>query len=174
MLRKTTIMSALFISACAHAQSPAPVAASAAVSQSASGKTNPGHHSDGVVRIVSAYSIDETVTRLEAALAARSVKVMAKVDHAANAAGVEQDLPPTTLVLFGNPAAGTQLMRASRSAGIDLPMKALVYEQNGAVMYEYNAIDYIARRHGIAGDMPVLAKIEGLLAAVAAEATGVK
>lgn len=174
MLRKTTIMSALFISACAHAQSPTPVAASAAAAQSTPGKTSPGHHTDGLVRIVSAYSLDETVARLEAALAARDVTVMAKIDHGANAAGVDLELPPTTLILFGNPAAGTQLMRASRSAGIDLPMKALVYEQNGAVMYEYNAIDHIARRHGIAADLPVLAKIEGLLAAVAAEATGVK
>lgn len=173
MLRKTTIMSALFISACAHAQTPAPVAAGAAASQNTAIKTNPGHHSDGLVRIVSAYSVDETVTRLEAALAARGVKVMAKIDHGANAAGVDLALPPTTLVLFGNPVAGTQLMVAARSAGIDLPMKALVYEKDGAVMYEYNAIDYIARRHGIADDLPVLSKIEGLLAAVAAEATGV-
>lgn len=171
MLRKTTIMSALFISACAHAQSPAPVAAAATVSQNAPGKTNPGHHSDGLVRIVSAYSVDETVARLETALAARGITVMAKIDHAANAAGVDLDLPPTTLVLFGNPAAGTQLMLASRSAAIDLPMKALISEQNGAVMYEYNAVDYIARRHGAAADLPVIVKIEGLLAAVAAEAT---
>lgn len=172
MLRKTMIISALFVSACAHAQSPDAVG-SASASQNAAGKTDPGHHSDGLVRIVSAYPLDETVARLEAALAARGIKVMAKIDHGANAAGVDLALPPTTLILFGNPAAGTQLMSSARTAGIDLPMKALVYEKDGAVIYAYNAIDYVADRHSIPGDLPVLAKIESFLAAVAAEATGV-
>ncbi len=170
MLKGLTLVSALLVSACAHAETPAPAAAP----PSAAAKTSPGHHSDGLVRIISAYSVEETVARLEAALAARGVKVMAKIDHAANAAGADLDLAPTTLVIFGNPAAGTQLMQASRSIGVDLPMKALVYEQDGAVMFEYNAIGYIAGRHGVPADLPVLAKIEGLLAAVAAEATGVE
>ena len=130
------------------------------------------HFSDGVVRKVSEHSVEETVARLEAALAARNIKVMAKVDHAANAAGVDLDLPPTTLVIFGNPAAGTQLMQAARSIAIDLPMKALVYEKNGVVYYEYNAVRYLAARHDVLADLPVLSKIEGLLAAVAEEATG--
>ncbi len=175
MLRGVTVISALMASACAHAESTAPAVKNAGdAATNAPAKTNPGYHSDGLVRIASSYSVNETVARLEAALAARDIKVMATVDHAANAAGAGLDLAPTTLVLFGNPAAGTQLMQASRSAGIDLPMKALISEQNGVVMFEYNAIGYIADRHGVPADLPVLAKIEGLLAAVAAEATGVK
>lgn len=126
---------------------------------------------NGIIQLASAYSVAETVSRLEAALGERNVKVMAKVDHAANAAGVDIALPATTLVLFGNPAAGTQLMQASRSAAIDLPMKALVYETDAGVFLEYNDIAYIAERHGISANLPVLAKISGLLNAVATEAT---
>ena len=160
---------AIAVAACA----PAETTASPVAAESAS-KTSPGRHADGLVRIVSAYSVDETVARLEAALADRNVNVMAKIDHAANATGADLTLEPTVLVIFGNPAAGTQLMQAARSAGIDLPMKALIYEENGSVMFEYNAIGYIASRHGVPADLPVLAKIEGLLGAVAAEATGVQ
>lgn len=167
MLRAVILSSAMAVSACAHAEAPAK-----SVPATPSAKTSPGYHSDGLVRIASAYSVDETVARFEAALAARDVKVMAKVDHAANAAGADLDLPPTVLVIFGNPVAGTQLMTTARSAGVDLPMKALISEQNGVVMLEYNAVAYIARRHGIDPDLPVLAKIEALLGAVAAEATG--
>ncbi len=168
MLRAVLLTSAMLISACAHAEAPAKSV------PTPSAKTSPGHHSDGLVRIASAYSVDETVARLEAALAARDVRVMAKVDHAANAADAGLDLAPTVLLIFGNPAAGTQLMQAARSAGVDLPMKALVSEQDGVVMLEYNAVSYIAQRHGIDADLPVLAKIETLLGAVAAEATGVQ
>jgi hypothetical protein len=92
--------------------------------------------------------------------------------RAANAAGAELDLPPTTLVIFGNPAAGTQLMQQSRSAGIDLPMKALIYETSDGVVLEYNDVGYVARRHGVPADLPVLSKIKGLLTAVTAEAAG--
>ena len=167
MLRAVALSGAMLISACAHAETP-----SKTVPATPSAKTSAGYHSDGLVRIASAYSMEETLARFEAALADRGVEVMAKIDHAANAAGVGLDLEPTVLVIFGAPAAGTQLMTASRAVGVDLPMKALISEQNGVVMLEYNAISYIARRHGIDADLPVLAKIEALLGAVAADATG--
>ena len=166
MLRTSPLIAVTWLSACAHAEAPAKSQPTPTL------KTDAGKQSDGLVRMASAYSVDETVSRLEAALASREIKVMAKVDHAANADGAGLSLAPTTLVLFGNPAAGTQLMQAARSAGIDLPMKALVYEDDGVVLLEFNAISYIARRHGIASDLPVLAKMEGLLGAVGAEATG--
>lgn len=157
------------LGACAHAQTDN-LSENMAADPSADGSTPVAEN--GVILLESAYSVEETVTRLEAALAQRGVKVMAKVDHAANASGAGFDLPATTLVIFGNPAAGTQLMLAAPGAGLDLPMKALVREHNGAVTLSYNAIHYIASRHGVPGDMPVLSKIEGLLAAVAKEATG--
>jgi uncharacterized protein (DUF302 family) len=140
------------LAACAHGGSPAAPA-------------------PGFVSVRSAHSVSETVARLEAALAARDIKVMAKVDHGANAKGVGVDLPPTMLLIFGNPHAGTQLMGASRTAGIDLPLKALVYEENGAVVLAHSNIGDIAARHGIDAGLPALAKIDALLAAAAAEAT---
>lgn len=126
---------------------------------------------NGIIQMKSDHSVKDTVMRLETALANRGVKIMGKVDHAANAAGVDISLPATTLVIFGNPAAGTQLMQASRSAAIDLPMKALVYETDDGVFLEYNDIQYIAKRHGIPADLPVLEKVSGLLNAIATEAT---
>ncbi|MEO1252094.1 MAG: DUF302 domain-containing protein [Pseudomonadota bacterium] len=125
----------------------------------------------GVIRTTSNHSVDETAARLVAAIEKRGVNVMARIDHSANAAGVDLELGPTQLVIFGNPAAGTQLMQASRSAGIDLPMKALIYEQHGVVFLEYNDVRHIAERHAIRADLPVLSKIEGLLATLADEAT---
>ena len=147
------------IAACAHAEAPA---APPAVTMAAD---------DGLIAVSSNYSVDETVSRLEAALARRNIKVMATVDHAANAKGAGLQLPPTRLVIFGNPAAGTQLMLAQRSSAIDLPMKALIYEEGGATTLVYNDPAYIARRHGVSTDAPVLAKMSALLAAVAAEAS---
>ena len=167
MLRAIAVFSAMLMGACAHAET-----SETKTPATPSAKTSPGQHVDGLVRVASAYSVEETVSRLEAALASRNIKVMAKVDHGANAAGAGHDLAPTVLLIFGNPAAGSQLMTAARSSGIDLPMKALISEQNGLVMLEYNAVAYIAQRHGIDADLPVLAKMEGLLGAVAAEATG--
>lgn len=155
-------MAFLPLAACAHAQ-PAPEAGAPPLEASTA--------EDGIIRIQSLYSVEETVTRLEQALAKRGIKVMAKVDHAANAADAGLDLAPTTLVIFGNPAAGTQLMQASRSIGIDLPMKALIYEHDGTVTLSYNAIGYIASRHIVPEDLGVLAKIESLLATLAQEAT---
>ncbi len=146
------------ITACAHA---GPVSQTVAIDAA-----------PGLVTRPSAYSVGETVDRLEAALAARNIAVMAKIDHAANAKTAGLDLPPTTLVIFGNPAAGTQLMLAARSAGIDLPLRALVYEESGATVLALLDIDALAARHKIGADLPVLAKMKDLLAAVAAEATG--
>jgi uncharacterized protein (DUF302 family) len=147
------------LAACAHAKSPG-------------GDAPVGLAGAGLVTVASGYPVDETVSRLEAALAARGVTVMAKIDHAANAEKAGLVLPASTLLIFGNPAAGTQLMTASQTAGIDLPLKALVYDLSGQTMLSYNDIDFIAGRHGVSADLPVLAAMNGLLSAVAAEATG--
>lgn len=165
MIKLVAVFSALLVAACAHAE-PAKNSA-----PEAADKSN-GVSASGLIRHESAYTVDETVDRLEAALARRNIKVMAKVDHAKNAEGAGLELPATTLVIFGNPKAGTQLMLASRTSAIDLPMKALIYERGDNVYFEYNDIAYIAARHGIRDDMPVFAKIEALLSAIAIEATG--
>ncbi|NOX82965.1 MAG: DUF302 domain-containing protein [Alphaproteobacteria bacterium] len=126
----------------------------------------------GLIKKQSAYSFDDTVAKLEAALAERNIGVMNTIDHAAGAQTVDQSLRPTTLLIFGNPAIGSQLMAASQSIGIDLPLKALVYEdENGVICVEYNDIAYLARRHGIAADHPVIARIAGGLEMVTDAAT---
>lgn len=140
------------LAACAHAapETPAP---------------------DGLVAVESAHSFGDTVTRLEAALAARPLKVT-KIDHAANAAGAGLGLQPTTLFIFGNPKGGTPLMAIAPTAGIDLPLKMLVLEEGGRTRLIYNDIDYVARRHAIPADTAPLANIRKLLADIAAEAAG--
>ena len=83
---------------------------------------------DGLVTLRSAHAFKITLERLLQVLKAKGVTVFAQIDHAAGAAGVGLTLRPTTLVVFGNPAAGTPLMQAAQTAGIDLPLKALVWQ----------------------------------------------
>ncbi len=127
---------------------------------------------DGLIKKQSTYSFDDTVAKLEAALAGRNIGVMNKIDHAAGAETVGQSLRPTTLLIFGNPAIGSQLMAASQSIGLDLPLKALVFEDaDGVICVEYNDINYLARRHGIPADHPVIARVAGGLEFVTNAAT---
>lgn len=94
--------------------------------------------------------------RLEAAVRSKGQTVFARVDHAAGAARVGQQLRPTEVLIFGNPAGGTPLMVCSQSIGIDLPQKALVWQdESGQVLLAYNDPAYLARRHG-APECPVV------------------
>ena len=83
---------------------------------------------NGLITLASAYDVGTTLDRLTAALAAKGITVFARIDHAAGAASVGLPLRPTTLLIFGNPVAGTPLMQAAQTAGIDLPLKALVWQ----------------------------------------------
>ena len=82
----------------------------------------------GLVTLQSSHDVATTLERLTAALEAKGVRVFARIDHAAGAASVGLALRPATLVIFGNPAAGTPLMQAAQTVGIDLPLKALVWQ----------------------------------------------
>lgn len=105
---------------------------------------------EGLISVASAFSAHETMERLLAALPARNMTVFARVDHAAGAAAVGMSLRPTELVIFGNPQGGTVLMQDEQRAGIDLPLKALVWEDvDGKVWASYNDPAWIARRHGV-------------------------
>jgi uncharacterized protein (DUF302 family) len=128
---------------------------------------------DGLISLASRYSARQTIDRLLAALAKRDLTVFARIDHAANAAAAGMTLRPTEVVLFGNPKGGTVLMQDRQSAGIDLPLKALVFEDaDGKVLLCYNNPQWIAQRHGLgaasAGPVGAMAKV---LSAIAAEAT---
>lgn len=126
----------------------------------------------GLVSYDSRFSVDETVRRLSDALSAAGM-VVATVDHAANAASVGQQLRPTVLVIGGNPAAGTPLMADQQEAGIDLPQKFLVWEDDaGTVRLAYNDATYLAELADV--DPAVAQGLAGASARLAAQATGSK
>jgi uncharacterized protein (DUF302 family) len=105
-----------------------------------------------------------TADRLEKALSGAGFKIFARVDHAAGAKSVDMQLPPTELLIFGKPAAGTKLMESQRTVGIDLPLKYLVWQDaDGKVMVGWNDPAWLAKRHGIEDRAPVIEKIQGAL-----------
>ncbi len=129
---------------------------------------------EGLVSIVSDADAATTLKRLKATITGNpKLSIMSEVDHAANASSVGMQLRFTSLVVFGNPAAGTPLMQQQRSAAIDLPQKMLVWEDaEGVVRVTYNDPNYLASRHGIAADTPQISAMAGALKAIAAKAAG--
>ena len=110
--------------------------------------------SNGLIAVRSPFSAKDTMDRLEAEVKVRGNTVFARVDHAAGAASVGMSLRPTEVLIFGNPKAGTALMQANQTIGIDLPLRALVYEDGaGAVWVAYNDPSWLARRHGLGGTL---------------------
>ncbi len=107
-----------------------------------------GEGPQGMVTLKSPRSVADTMARLEATVKERGFAVVAKVDHAAGAQRVGKTLRPTQLLIFGNPAGGTAFMECTQTAGIDLPMKALVWEDAlGQVNLSYNDPSFISARH---------------------------
>src|SRR5271169_6295424 len=105
---------------------------------------------DGIASQPSAYSVTETVDRLEAVVRSRNITVFAKIDHAAEASKVGLTMPPTQLLIFGNPRGGTPLMLAAPIIGIDLPLKVLVWQDSaGKVSVSYNTADFLRQRYGL-------------------------
>jgi uncharacterized protein (DUF302 family) len=103
---------------------------------------------NGLVTLPSRFSVRETIDRLAERVTSLGLKVFARVDHAAGAAQVGLALRPTELLIFGNPKGGTPLMQDQQSAGIDLPVKALAYEDaDGKTWLSYNDAAWLAERH---------------------------
>ena len=108
----------------------------------------PAFAADGLIAVKSPHSAKETMTRLEDTVKARGLDVFARVDHAAGAAKIGKTLRSTEVLIFGNPQGGTPLMECAQSMGIDLPLKALVWEDAAAqVWVGYNDPAYLAKRH---------------------------
>jgi uncharacterized protein (DUF302 family) len=127
---------------------------------------------EGLNIVGSQFGPTETIERLLAAVAARGMAVMARFDHAAAAAEVGMTLRSTEVLVFGNPRAGTPLMQAVQTVGIDLPLKALVWEDEaGKTWLAYNDPTWLAARHGLEASEPAV-RMAAALAAVAHEATG--
>lgn len=121
---------------------------------------------DGLVAVKSAQSVKETMNRLEEIVKQRGLNVFARIDHAAGAAKVGKSLRPTELLIFGNPQGGTPLMECAQTAGIDLPLKALAWEDaSKQVWLGYNDPAYLAQRHGIA-NCPAVEKLRKALSGI--------
>jgi uncharacterized protein (DUF302 family) len=122
---------------------------------------------EGIVKILSRRSVDETVDKLKTLLQSKGVPLFALIDHSGGAAKAGLKMPPTKLLIFGNPKAGTPLMLASPSAAIDLPLKILVAEDSeGKVWISYNSVDYLKERHGLPQNLaPNIAVVETLATA---------
>ncbi|MDQ3692271.1 MAG: DUF302 domain-containing protein [Chloroflexota bacterium] len=126
----------------------------------------------GLIVVESPHGVAETLDRLEAILDENGLIVVARVDHAANATGVGETLPPTQLLIFGNPALGTMLLQASPTIGIDLPQKFLAWEDAaGQVCLAYNDPAYLAERHGLDDQDETIQQITAALAMLAEGAT---
>ncbi|MDQ2778044.1 MAG: DUF302 domain-containing protein [Pseudomonadota bacterium] len=126
---------------------------------------------DGLIQIKSPHSAKETMDRFEAAAKGKGLTVFARVDHAAGAATVEKTLRPTQVLIFGNPQGGTPFMLCAQTVGIDLPLKALVWEgEDKQVWLGYNDPAWIAKRHGVSS-CPVVPNMTKALAGLAQAAT---
>ncbi len=126
---------------------------------------------DGLVAIKSTHSQKETLERLEQNLKEKGMTIFARIDHAAGAAKVGMTLRPTEVVIFGNPKGGTPFMECAQTVGIDLPLKALVWEDDtGQVWLGYNDPAFLAKRHGVP-ECPAVAKLSKALAGFARAAT---
>jgi uncharacterized protein (DUF302 family) len=131
---------------------------------------------DGMTSMASRFSPAETVERLEAEIRARGMTVFARIDHAAGAKEAGLTLRPTVVVIFGNARAGTPLMQANQEIGIDLPLKALVWQDTaGKTWLAYSDPAWLVKRHGLGADADadrIVDAITAALGAVAKKATG--
>ena len=128
---------------------------------------------DGLITIKSAFGPAETMKRLEAEVKAKGLTVFAHINHAEGASAVGLSLRPTDLLIFGNAKGGTPLMQSMQTIGIDLPLKALVWQdEKGTTWLSYNDPGVLAHRHGVGEDTkPVVNALTAALTALATKAT---
>jgi uncharacterized protein (DUF302 family) len=129
---------------------------------------------NGLITVRSCYSPKDTIKRLEAEAKAKGLTIFARIDHAAGAAEVGLPLRPTELLIFGNAKGGTPLMGRMQTIGIDLPLKALVWQDAADVTWlSYNDPSWLAKRHGLGHEVDEMVNtLTAALAALARAATG--
>src|SRR5947208_11076395 len=126
---------------------------------------------EGLTSIESTFGPKETMDRLEAEIHQKGMNVFARIDHAAGAANAGLALAPTELIIFGNARGGTPLMQSVQTVGIDLPLKALVWQDAANKTWlSYNGPGWIARRHGIADKGGVVGKMSEMLGLITKKA----
>ena len=127
---------------------------------------------DGLIALKSPFPATETMNRFEDNARQRGLNIFARIDHAAGAAKAGMTLRPTEVIIFGHPKGGTPFMQCTQSVGIDLPLKALVWEdEQGQVWLAYNDPVYLARRHGVS-ECPVAENLRKALAGLAEATVG--
>lgn len=121
---------------------------------------------NGLIHLASKHSVEETMQRLESLLSDRGITIFALVDHSGEAAKVGLAMRPTKLLIFGSPKGGTPLMQAAPTLAIDLPLKALFWEDaDGKVWLTYNDPQYLQQRHNFPAQLlPNIAGVNGLFA----------
>jgi uncharacterized protein (DUF302 family) len=126
---------------------------------------------EGLISLKSPYSAKDTATRLESTIKDKGLNLFARIDHAAGASKIGKILRPTEVFIFGNPQGGTPLMECAQSIGIDLPLKALVWEDaSSQVWLSYNDPAYLAKRHE-AANCPVVENLRKALAGIGESVT---
>jgi uncharacterized protein (DUF302 family) len=108
---------------------------------------------EGIISKASKYSVPETLDRVDALLRSKGIKIFVRVDHSGEAEKAGLKMPPTQLLIFGNPKGGTPVMLAAPTAAIDLPLKALAWQDgDGKVWLSYNDPEYLKKRYGLTDD----------------------
>ena len=127
----------------------------------------PAVAADGMVNVPSTFNVEETADRMESILKEKGMTVFNRIKHSEGAARVGIELRKTELILFGNPKVGSPLMKCQQSVALDLPQKALIWEdENARVWISYNDPGYLEKRHNITGCDEVIAQIEKALAGI--------
>lgn len=128
---------------------------------------------EGLISVKSIYGEKETADRVERLVKERGMTLFDRIDHAKGARTVGMDLRPTEVLIFGNPKGGTPLMKCAQTAGIDLPLKILVWEDEAkTVRVGYVDPEELKERHGIKGCDEVIRKMKGFLKKLASDASG--
>jgi uncharacterized protein (DUF302 family) len=144
------------------------LSSTSALSQTMSAPSRTTAAEDGIVKVRSAYSVDETIARVKQDVAAKGIMFFQAVDQQKLAADAGIKLRPSTLLVFGNPPLGTLFIKSNPVAGLDWPVRLLVFEdENGQVWTAYTDFGYIARRHRIQGmDGEAFQKASGVIASI--------
>ena len=128
--------------------------------------------SDGLVSKQSDFTVQETADRFEAVIVEKGLTLFARISHSDNAKNVGHELRPTETIIFGNPKVGTPLMQCAQNIAIDLPQKALIWQDEaGKVWFSYNDPKYLKQRHQVAGCDQVFDKVSNVLSTLSGIAT---
>jgi uncharacterized protein (DUF302 family) len=141
------------------------------VARSTANRSDPPPFEDGVVRVKADYPLPEAIARMKQDIAAKGIMMFSTIDQARLAADADIALRPSTLLVFGNPALGSQFITSKAQAGLDWPVRLLVQEdENGQVWATYTDFDWIARRHRITDRQPAFAMASKVIASIVASA----